>query len=49
VKALGLILIAPLAYVLLTGYLFAKVRPVPLSVFTPFELDNERQLDRIAA
>ena len=48
-KALGLILFAPLGYILLTGYLFAKVRPVPLSLLTPFELDNERQLDRIAA
>lgn len=48
-KALGLVLLAPLGYVLLTGYLFAKVRPVPIAMLSPFQYDDKRQLDRIAA
>jgi hypothetical protein len=39
----------PLGYLLLTGYLFAKVRPVPITMLSPFSYDDERQLDRIAA
>ena len=48
-KALGLILFAPLGYLLLTGYLFAKVRPVPIAMLSPFSFDDERELDRLAA
>ena len=48
-KALGIVLFAPLGYLLLTGYLFAKIRPVPIAMLAPFSFGNEREFDRIAA
>jgi hypothetical protein len=46
---LGFMILAPLGYALLTGYLLAKVRPVPIAVLSPFVLDAERDFDGVQA
>ncbi len=48
-KTIGLVLFAPLGYLLLTGYLFAKVRPVPITMLSAFAFEDEREYDRVAA
>jgi len=49
VRALGIVLFAPLGYILLAGYLFGRVRPVPITMLEPFSFDPKRDLDRVAA
>jgi hypothetical protein len=51
VKKLGMLLLAaPIGYVLLTGYLLAKTRPVPITVLSSAHAaEEEERLELLAA
>lgn len=49
-KKLGILLLAaPVAYLLLTGYLLAKIRPLPIMRIPATSGEGEPAMERLAA